>query len=84
MNDVRGVVGTVLLFALFFLGPAAVVGAVTAGFVRASATRRRLAPDETHRKAKVGFWIGSIVALALELIVFGWCVATLNRGAFGA
>ena len=68
--------GILLLVGLGLLLPAG-VGVAGASIVRG--TRRNLPPDELQRKAKAAFWIGAIVALALELILFGLCVSTLNQ-----
>ncbi len=52
-------------------------GVALASIVRAR--HRNLPPDEVQRKAAAAFWIGSIVGLALELVLFGMCVSMLNQ-----
>ncbi len=67
---VLGLLGFALLLAAGF-------GVAGASLIRA--TRRNLPPDELQRKAAAAFWIGSIIGLALELILFGMCRSMFNQ-----
>lgn len=79
MDEAVGILVAILFLALIFLGPPAVVGAVAGGFMRASATRRRLSAEETNRKARNGFWIGAVIAIAAELVLVGLCISSMSQ-----
>jgi hypothetical protein len=77
------VVPALLSLLLLFGAPAAVVGGITAVIVRSAAKGRGLAPAEAGRKAVKGFWIAFVVTIALEILLFGLCIAAFSN-AYGA
>ncbi len=69
MDALSGLFG----LAVGFLVPAALVGAITAALVRS--TRQNLPPPEATRKALKAFWIAFVITFAVELLLFGLCIA---------
>jgi|GEM_PF-5871415 len=72
MSNVPGL----LVIAGLFLLPAATMGLVAAGVVRA--TRRNLAPAELRHTTMVAFWIAAVLTLAGEIVLFGMCISSLS------
>ena len=73
MDAVSGIAGAVVAF----LTPAAFIAGITALIVRS--TRSNLGPAEANRVTKRAFWMAFVIVIALELLVFGLCVAALTQ-----